>query len=134
MRALGGGQPGRDRLGLRVVLRACPLRSKRVDHGQHELRPEAAREPGERARAPAGAAPARAGAPSGSSRPRQNSRMRLLDRGEAAIDLLELRIVFGLGERAVERRAVDLALEVAAIAADRVGVGSRSLCSPRLGA
>jgi len=46
-----------------------------------------------------------------------------LDLGEAAINLLELRIALGVGQRPVEGGAVLFALEIAAIARDRVPHG-----------
>src|SRR5437868_3984319 len=41
--------------------------------------------------------------------------MAFLDRGEPAVDVLQARIGFGVGERAVERGAVDLALQIGAV-------------------
>ena len=48
--------------------------------------------------------------------------MRLLGRGEAAIDLADLRVSLGIGERAVNPGAVDLALQIGTVAG---GVGRR---------
>ncbi len=123
MRTLGSGQPGGHRFGLFVVLGNVAA-FQLVDDGQDELWSEAACDPGEHPRAPADDAAGGSGAEAiEPAAPEQ--RMRLLDRGEAAIDLLELRLGLGLGERPIERGAVDLALEIAAIAADRVALAHR---------
>src|SRR5205823_10897626 len=41
--------------------------------------------------------------------------MAFLDRGEPAVDVLQARIGFGVGERTVESGAVDLALQIGAV-------------------
>ena len=46
--------------------------------------------------------------------------MRLLDRGEPAVHLLQARIGLGLREHAIQRGAVDFALQIGAIA--RLGI------------
>src|SRR5258708_5329801 len=49
--------------------------------------------------------------------------MRLLDRGEATIDLADLWVAFGIGQRAVKPGAVDFALEIGAVAFGRITLG-----------
>src|SRR6185437_5970853 len=113
MRALGGGQPAGDRLGLGVVLSAVAL-LECVDRRQYELRSEAARQPSQSARPPPQAqAPGMRADAVELLAPEFG--MAFLDRGEPAVDVLQPRVGFRVGERAVERGAVDLALQIGAI-------------------
>src|SRR5690348_9020232 len=110
MGALGLRQAGRDRFRLRVVLAAIGM-LERVDDGQHEFCAEAPRQPGKGT-----AAETRPDATLAAAEPFAPERgMRLLDPGEPPVDFGNARIGLDLGERPVERRAVDLALEIRAI-------------------
>src|SRR5205085_11944740 len=101
------------RLGLRVVLAAVAL-LERADRRQHELRSEAARQPRQSARAPAESqAPGMRADAVELLAPEFG--MAFLDRGEPAVDVLQARIGFRVGERAVESGAVDLALQIGAV-------------------
>ena len=110
MRALGVGEAGGDRLGLGVVHAAVALFQRR------EGRQDKARSK------PPGKPDQRTGAPIRPPRRRCHAQpvellfpelgMRLLDRGKTAVDLGEMRVLLGGGQRAVERGAVDLSLQV----------------------
>ena len=121
MRALGGGEPAGHRLGLHIVLADIAL-LEGVDGRQHELRPEAARQPGQRPGAPAEPQPPGMDADAVELLAPEFS-MRLLDRGEPAVDFLQARVALHVGQRTVERGAVDLALQIGAVAGLGVVVG-----------
>ena len=106
------GRPG-HRLGLSVISAAAQLLDP-VDGGQHESRAETARQPSERPRSKARmelwqaltdrldfASP--------------ELGMRLLHRPETGVDLRQFRVLFGFRKGPVERRPVDLALQVGGI-------------------
>jgi hypothetical protein len=114
MRALRGRQSAGHRFRLLVVLAAVDL-LQGVDRGQHEFGAEAAGKPGERAGTESRLQPRLLSTDRGQALAPE-LRVRILDLGEAAIDLCQLGILLGLGERAVECRAVDLALKIGAVA------------------
>ena len=58
-------------------------------------------------------------------------RMGLLDRGQPAIDLGEMRVALGLGQCAVERGAVDLASKIRPVAANSVALAHKALLRHR---
>ncbi len=84
---------------------------RRQDH----IGPEAAREPDQDAGAPAGAERGRL-LPLLGDFPGPEARMGLLDFREATVDIGQLGPCLDAGERAVKRGAVDLALQIAAVA------------------
>ena len=114
MRALGLRQALRDRLGLCVVDMAVAA-LEAVNERQQNAGAEAPREPDQNPRPQPGArrpiGRAEAGQPVA-----PELGMHLLDRREPAIDFFQLRVGLVLGHRAVKRGAVDLALEIVAIA------------------
>src|SRR5512142_2828968 len=113
MRALHCRQPASLRFGL-IVIHAAILALDRRDHRQHQRRTEAARQPGEDSRAQTGAI-----AVSAFSDLREllapERGVLFLDRSEAMIDLPHLRGLFAFAKRAIERGAVELALQIAAV-------------------
>jgi len=123
MGTLGGRQAAGHRLGLSIVLPAIALLEP-VDGRQDELRPEAARQPGERAGAPAEPQP---------PGPRADAvellapefGMPFLDRGEPAVDFPEAGIGFRVGQRTIERGTVDLASQIGAVARRGIVIGHR---------
>src|SRR5258708_9931747 len=125
MRARDRRQTGGDRLRGLVVVTAIRLR-ERVDDGEDEIGAETAGEPGEGA-----AAEARTQARQPRAKFTQplspELSMRLLYARQPLVDLGDLRVRFDFGEGAIERRAVDLALQVGAISRLRVALRHASL-------
>src|SRR5260221_7114983 len=136
MRALDRRQTGGDRLRLLVVLTAIRL-LERVDDGEDEIRSETAGEPGEGAAAEA-RTQARQPRAKFSQPLSPELGMRLLYARQPLVDLGDLRGRFDFREGALERRAVDLALQIGAISRLRVALRHASLspiqsgrCMPR---
>src|SRR6266568_2152159 len=82
---------------------------------QNQLGPKAAREPDQDASAPVGVERRRL-FPLLGDLPGPEARMGLLDFGEATVDIGQLGFWLDAGERAVKRGAVDLALQIVAVA------------------
>src|SRR5947207_2219428 len=82
---------------------------------QDELRTEAPRQPSQPAAAPARPRAGRID-PDPAQLPAPELGMRLFDRGEAPVDLRQMRVGFGFCEGAVKGGAVDLAAQVAPVA------------------
>jgi hypothetical protein len=80
-------------------------------HGQQESRPEPAAEEGEQARTAGGAVRAKGPAVL-REQVGPDLEVTIFDVGQAAIDVLLLRVRLGLGEEAVEKRRVGLVLPV----------------------
>jgi len=126
VRSLRRRQPAGHCLGLGVVL--CAVAAfQRVQGGKNESRPKSASEPGKGSRTKVGSKPRDPGAETTKLRA-PKLRMRLLEGGEAAIDICKVRIALCRCERLVEACAVDLALQVRAVA----GRGRRCPLSPRV--
>src|SRR5689334_8282987 len=113
MRALQRRQPASLRFGL-IVVHAAILALDGGDHRQHQRRTEAPRQPGEDSGAQTGAIAISAFPDLGELLTPERSVL-FLDRGEAIIDLAHLRRIFALGKRAIERGAVELPLQIAAV-------------------
>src|SRR6185437_4759153 len=121
MRALDPGEAGGARFGL-VIIHAAILALDRGDHRQHQRRAELAREPGEDARAQTGTVTAGAFTDFRELLAPQRGVL-FFDCGEAAIDFAHLRGLFALGQRAIERGAVELVLQIAAVTFGFVLIG-----------
>src|SRR5207237_6563488 len=118
VRALGGRQPAGDGFRLSVIRAAVHL-LERVDARQYESRAETARQPGKRAR-PEARPQARHALPHRADLAFPELGMCVLDRREASINLRQFRVLLGLRQRAVKRRAVDLSLQVGPVALPRI--------------
>jgi hypothetical protein len=120
MRSFVGWQPGVARLGL-VVVRGAVAGLQIGERRQHEGRTEASRQPGHDA-GPAGG-PRREPPALGLDPLSPEFAMRLLDGGEPAEYFGELGIGLAFGQRGIDGRTVDFALEIGTIARQVVGFG-----------
>ena len=118
VRALGRGQSAGDGFRLGVIGTAVQL-LERIDARQDERRTETARQPSKAPRPEAGPQ-ARHALTHRTDLALPELGMRLLDGAEASINLRQLGVLLGLRERPVERRAVDLALQIGPIALSRI--------------
>ncbi|MOA23398.1 hypothetical protein D3C78_1440170 [compost metagenome] len=114
MRAFLAGHAGIAGFRLLVVLAAVDL-LQRGGGADHPVRAEQAGDADQHAGTPTRAQLGGGGAELLELRPPE-ARMALLDAGQAAVQLAQLGPALALGEGAVQRGAVDLALQVAAVA------------------